>query len=684
MNEEDTAAQRATARDWDSKELLYARLDDLLNQFLEQTADAETRSPRAELTHRIEQICGPAPVAGDNADNVVPRRLGVYDIVRPLGSGGMGEVYLARHTVLNRNVALKLLRWERAAMPNSVERFQREMQALAAMSHPHVVSAYDGNVENDMVYLVMELVDGIDLEQLHKNQPDLRISVCCEVIRQAALGLAAIHDAGIVHRDVKPSNIMLTRNGTVKLLDLGLARLVDQGSDLTGSRCVVGTERFMSPEQLLGLPDIDHRTDIYSLGRTLERMLCWNVSDRADRQVADRRKTEVRLAGLILEMVAEDRETRVSTAALVAERLAEFCGGIDRQDLVAAAFGNSNLENPDTTPDSTAVVPDSSQTRSISLVQWIAWIGFAFVAFIAAIWLWKERFSSQSDVSVSRSTEASSESVTDLPGTNLAESASTPVLHADQASEPAVVEYGLEREFAQWVLKQGGSVTVNTLTSGRWAGKRIGSAEALPEGPFLIQVIELFNVILTDQDRALLRRLHDLEGLHLYDLGTSDSDIESLNPNWKMKWLYIPGHDVSDRSVAALDAYQNSLLVLDLSHSQISDESIRRFRMFPLLRGLMLANTRISDEAVSHLIEFPSLVLLDISGTQVTAAGLHRLQEFSQLTKLKLRDLPVDDNILAELSKLPLVELDLRDTPVTTDGVQRYRRSHPDCDVRHN
>jgi serine/threonine protein kinase len=687
MNKNDSEAQRATARDWDPTTLPHARLDDLLSEFLDQTAEAETRLPRASLTQRIEQICRHAPasqpVESHGFADVVPRHLGVYEIVRPLGSGGMGEVYLARHTVLNRNVALKVLRRERAATPRTIERFQREMQALAALSHPHVVSAYDGNVQDGMVYLVMELVDGIDLKQLSQDQPHLSNRFCCELIRQTALGLAAIHDAGIVHRDVKPSNIMLTRDGTVKLLDLGLARLVDQGSDLTGPLCVIGTERFMSPEQLLGFPDIDCRTDIYSLGRTLERLLHWDVLPQNDSRVSLRKKNDARLVALIQDMVAEDRDMRISSAALVAQRITEFCRGVSRSDLAATAFLSSNPQGLDS---NTVATRDARSwihgLTSLELFRWLAGFCVAIAALTVVIRLQYNRVSPQSDDLVPQRSEVFSETVTEPQETREDDSTVLKSLSSGLPGDAGKVSYTRERRFAECVLQQKGTVTVNMQTSGRWIGKRIERVEDLPKTDFLIQVIELPKGALSDQDRTLLGQLRAVEGLHLYDPRTSDADIRSLNPSWPVKWLYVPGQEVSDHGVAALESWRNSLLVLDLAHSQVTDKSIAWLKSFPLLRGLTLTNTRISDESLVHLTQFPSLVSLDISGTSITAVGLRRLPECLQLTKLKLRELPVDDAVLDALSKLPLVELDLRGTSVTEEAVLRFRESHPGCDVR--
>ena len=163
----------------------------------------------------------------------------------------MGEVYKARHRSLGRIVALKVLKKERLAKPDSIRRFRREMQAAARLSHPNIVMAYDADGVGDQTFFAMEYVDGIDLSKLVKKRGPLPLPQAANYIRQAALGLQHAHEQGMVHRDIKPSNLLLSRDGTtVKILDVGLARIGDPDDDafsaLTRTGRVVGT-RTTSP-----------------------------------------------------------------------------------------------------------------------------------------------------------------------------------------------------------------------------------------------------------------------------------------------------------------------------------------------------------------------------------------------------------------------------------------------------
>src|SRR5262249_40919805 len=172
--------------------------------------------------------------------------LGHYRLVAKLGEGGMGAVYKAVHTKLERVVALKVLPAERLADPQAVTRFEREMRAVGKLQHPNIVAAHDAGEIDGTHYLVMELVEGSDLARLVRDRGPLPIAEACELIRQAALGLAHAHEHGLVHRDIKPSNLMLARAAqssappTVKVLDLGLALLSDGHVEAAGELTSTG------------------------------------------------------------------------------------------------------------------------------------------------------------------------------------------------------------------------------------------------------------------------------------------------------------------------------------------------------------------------------------------------------------------------------------------------------------
>jgi serine/threonine protein kinase len=266
--------------------------------------------------------------------------IGKYKVLERLGSGGMGSVYLCEHKLMRRRVAVKVLPTAKADDPSSLERFYREARAVAALDHPNIVRAYDIDQDDNLHFLVMEYVDGASLQEVIKKTGAMDVSRAAHYIRQAAQGLQHAHEtAGLVHRDIKPGNILVDRNGTVKILDMGLARFFHDEEDILTKKYdenVLGTADYLAPEQALDSHAVDIRADIYSLGATfyfcltgrtpfsegtVAQKLIWHQTRQPKTIVSIRPEVPEGLIAVIDKMMAKEAGQRYQTPQAVMDAL---------------------------------------------------------------------------------------------------------------------------------------------------------------------------------------------------------------------------------------------------------------------------------------------------------------------------------------------------------------------------
>jgi serine/threonine protein kinase len=270
-------------------------------------------------------------------------RLGKYKLIQLLGRGGMGSVFLAEHVTMNRRVALKVVPRSIADDRASLERFFGEARAIASLDHPNIVQAYSVDTDQDRYFIVMEFVDGHDLQKIVESEGPMQFERAADYIRQAADGLAHAHARNLVHCDIKPSNLLINNHNVLKILDLGLARLnkadESQAEKAGAPGDALGTVDYMAPEQALGSANFDHRADIYSLGCTLYFLLTGHppfpdgtLAQRIMKHqtqeprsiVAERPDTPGLLAEIVQRMMAKEPEKRYQAAKEVATALSPW------------------------------------------------------------------------------------------------------------------------------------------------------------------------------------------------------------------------------------------------------------------------------------------------------------------------------------------------------------------------
>jgi serine/threonine-protein kinase len=208
-----------------------------------------------------------------------------YRLEAPIARGGMASVWLARDELLGRRVAVKALHADLAGDEKLRARFRQEAIAAAGLSHPNIVATYDTGEDDGLAFIVMELIEGESLRQLLDRKGALDVRTAVDIARQVAAALEAAHRNGIVHRDVKPANVLVPHEGPVKVTDFGIAKATGGSGDFTRTGMVVGTARYLSPEQVQGQPT-DARTDVYALGLVLYEMLAGRPAYQGDSEMA--------------------------------------------------------------------------------------------------------------------------------------------------------------------------------------------------------------------------------------------------------------------------------------------------------------------------------------------------------------------------------------------------------------
>jgi serine/threonine protein kinase len=350
--------------------------------------------------------------------------LGNYVILDRVGAGGMGQVFLAKHRIMKRVAALKVLPETAVKSANAVERFHREVEAAARLKHPNIVTTYDADQANGVHFFVMEHIAGDNLSAVVRKRGRLSVAKALDCIIQAARGLEYAHKQGVIHRDIKPANLLLDAEGTVKILDMGLARLQTTSdteryaptqAELTQDGSVFGTVDYMSPEQALNSKDVDGRADIYSLGCTLYNLLTGKPLYQGESlmgKMLAHRENEIpvlheerdavpeRLSEIFTKMVAKKVEDRYPTMSALLADLEALAADVVEEDESEATRKDASMASPfridlqaketsaasigDTVDYTVRVAPKPAKPKPLSdAVPRRAWLAVGGVATVA-------------------------------------------------------------------------------------------------------------------------------------------------------------------------------------------------------------------------------------------------------------------------------------------------------------
>lgn len=315
--------------------------------------------------------------------------IGKYRVLEKIGSGGMGQVYLCEHKLMRRRVAVKVLPVNKAADESSRERFYREARAVAALDHQNIVRAYDIDQDDNLHFLVMEYVDGSSMQEIIRKTGPMNAIRACHYVYWSAVGLQHAHENGLIHRDIKPGNILVDRQGIVKILDLGLARFFNDDQDLLTKKFdenVLGTADYLAPEQAIDSHSVDGRADIYSLGATfyflltghppftdgtVAQKLLWHQTRQPKQVREERPDVPVEVAAILSKMMAKAAEDRYQTPTELAAALLPFTQtpiplpvAAEMPQLSVAAMGTGGLTMTITSPSSVRTMTSAPRTPS--------------------------------------------------------------------------------------------------------------------------------------------------------------------------------------------------------------------------------------------------------------------------------------------------------------------------------
>jgi Leucine-rich repeat (LRR) protein/tRNA A-37 threonylcarbamoyl transferase component Bud32 len=663
---------------------------------------------------RAGDVAAAAPAPRPNPFPDHPR----YHVEELLGAGGMGAVYRARHLLMERDVALKVIHPKILEKSASVDRFRREVKAAARLAHPNIVTAYDADQAADMHFLVMEFVPGKTLAQVVAECGPLPIDQAADYVRQAALGLQHAHERNMVHRDIKPANLIVTHAfgaqaaGLVKILDFGLAhasRELASDGTVTEDGTVMGTPDYMAPEQADDARSADIRADVYSLGCTLYHLLTGQPpfprgtaiqKIKAHQTQVPPPVTELRpevppeLACIVERMMAKDRAERHQTPAEVAEALTAFLqqraappGAREQEALVIKA------QRADDSRPLSAVSKRGRFLRRcaaaavmlacLSLVGYFCGgtiIRFATNQGEVVVQIDDDNVElriTQNGVVVQDTTSKRQFTLTagrgeievlETDGVKLATRKFTLTRGGKTTVTVTLVELA-DRRAAEWVLSVGGTIRVNN------EDRDIRVLAELPKETFRLTFIELkHNPLVTDAGLAHCKGCKNLTQLHLlYMKPVTDKGLAYFKDCKNLTHLNIRGIEVGDAALVHFRDCQNlTYLCLDSTH--VGDAGLACFKDRKNLTALGLNFLhQISDAGLAHFRDCKKLTVLSVGNTQISDVGLASFKDCKNLENLLLNDTKIGDTGLANFKGCKnLKELYLANTQVSDRGLTNF------------
>lgn len=634
---------------------------------------------------RIDGLCPRCLLLlGMGADLTAHRRIGPFEVLSELGRGGMGIVYKAYHVKLHRVVALKVLSPALADDKEFLQRFEREAQSAAALNHPNIVTVYDVGAEADEHYIAMEYVDGPNLQQRLDAEGALEWTEALRIIRQALRGLDAAHRIGVVHRDIKPHNIILNGAGLVKIADFGLAkRLDDSAQTLTIPGLIVGSPAYMAPEQARG-EEVDARTDLFALsgvlytllsghppfaGKTRSELLRNILGENPTALRSIRADLPIPVARLVERALEKDPDNRFASAEEMGSAV----------DLALAGMGETRRLIPEKAPARTrtpwrlaavgvvvlivlclgivALVtrsrtppPPKPSGETIQTTEGMFQDAQLEIAVRKALGLSPDEALNPVRLAELTRLDASQSGITDLRGIERAKRlehlnlAGNPLTHLEPLAQlPSLVVVDLHAipglDGNQLVHLRSLSNLLCIQFDGR---KNVDAAlEALSTMPML----ELLSIHGGPSGTAAgvrkLERLDTLRGLSLlFFANPLDEALDAIGRIRRLDYLNLTGSNVGDAGMPHLAGLEQ-LRFFALGDTKVTDAALPVLARLPSLKILILQREAVTDAGLDALAESPTLdYLCLLECRQVTDAGVQAIARAARLTTLNLLGCP--------------------------------------------
>lgn len=619
-----------------------------------------------------------------------------FQVISILGEGGIGYVYEAQDPVLAKRVAVKLLK--QGLPPTIIVRFQNEAKAVGKFNHRNILDVFDFGIYEGNPYLVMEFLEGTALEQFVKEEDfqKFELSDLLHLFIQVCNGLNHAHKKNVLHRDVKPSNIMLTRDENnelqVKLVDFGIAKIADEDQTVTTTGAILGSPLYMSPEQIRAV-NLDERTDIYSFGCVMYAIICGSPPFKAE-SAAETMTMHIKaspppipenfhdeqipeaLENLVMSCLEKNVEARPANFSEVRESLVE---------IISSLIPDYEYEDDDEDPLFTIF---GQQVPRVRIPKGLIVLTALFIFLILGTAIWRMKNEIPDTRKAMNAPVIRKHTVTSIGA--LLEHHATIELSDDGKSFKA--KNSTSDESLEVLSKpEFNNVTSANLRRAVITGKTLNLLQGKPlETVNLGDSLLLENIGLKHLSKCTtlknltisfskcdnegfkyLTKLKNLEHLYIQSKNVDDKTAEYISKLVSLKSLFIMGpSQLTDKGLAKLTSLKN-LEGLSISGTKVSGEGLKLLKMFPKLMVLHLENLNLEDRDIDVISRLKILTVTLSNNQKITSSGFDKLGNLKRLLGLIVANTQFNDKNLNLIFKLKPIVLDISFTKVTPSGIQK-------------